>query len=63
MHIYPTRHTVIVSIPTAVWQKKNRERIDAHVVLLAFRPLYSTTRCTPVTAIHSYATCSLRYFS
>ena len=38
MHIYPTRHTVTVSIPTATWQKKT-ERIDAHVALLAFRPL------------------------
>ena len=65
MHIYPTRHTVTVSIPTAAWQKKT-ERIDAHVALLAFRPLilHNTLHSCTQQYIHTpYATCSLRYFS
>jgi hypothetical protein len=33
-----------------------RERIDAHVALLSFRPLI-------LHGEHSYVTCSLRYFS
>ena len=61
MHIYPTRHTVTISI-LQPHGKKNRERIDAHVALLAFRPLIQHNTLHSYNS-NTYATYSLRYFS